>query len=71
MSVTYTTACGSAGPLTHRVRPGMEPVSSWILVGFFTTDPGQELLEFALFDSGVCSWQYYFEKICLFNPTMT
>ena len=31
-SVTYTTAHGNAGSLTHWVRPGFEPESSWILV---------------------------------------
>jgi len=36
MSVTYTTA--------HRVRPGLEPASSWIPVGFVTTEPQEELL---------------------------
>ena len=30
----YTTAHGNAGSLTHRVRPGIEPTSLWILVGF-------------------------------------
>jgi len=30
--VTYTTAHGNAGSLTHWVRPGFEPESSWILV---------------------------------------
>ena len=43
-SVTYTTACGNAGSLTHWERPGTEPISSWILVGFITTEPQQELL---------------------------
>ena len=33
-SVTYTTAHGNAGSLTHLARPGFKPVSSWILVGF-------------------------------------
>ena len=33
-SETYTTAHGYAGSLTHRVRPGIEPVSSRMLVGF-------------------------------------
>ena len=33
-SATYTTAHSSAGSLTHWVRPGIEPRSSWILVGF-------------------------------------
>ena len=32
-SVTYTT-CGNAQSLTYWGRPGMEPTSSWILVGF-------------------------------------
>ena len=30
-SVTYTAACSNAGSLTHWVRPGMEPTSSWTL----------------------------------------
>ena len=42
-SATYTTAQGNAGSLTHRVRPGIKPVSSWILVGFVTTEPQREL----------------------------
>ena len=29
--VTYATACGIAGSLTHWARPGIEPVSSWRL----------------------------------------
>ena len=33
-SVTYTTAHGNAGSLTHWASPGIEPASSWILVGF-------------------------------------
>ena len=33
----------NTGSLTHRVRPGIEPVSSWILVGFMTAEPWQEL----------------------------
>ena len=31
-SATYTTAHGNTTSLTHWVRPGIEPVSSWILV---------------------------------------
>ena len=30
-------------PLTHRVRPGIKPASSWILVGLWTTEPQWEL----------------------------
>ena len=37
-SVTYTATHGNA-----RSRPGMKPASSWILVGFITTEPQQEL----------------------------
>jgi len=36
MSVTYTTAHGNTRSLTHWMRPGIEPVSSWILVRFVT-----------------------------------
>ena len=39
MSETYTTAHGNAGSLTHRARPGIEPVSSWILVRLVSTEP--------------------------------
>ena len=39
MSVTYTTAQGNAGSFTHWARPGIEPASSWILVGFIATEP--------------------------------
>ena len=42
-SVTYTTAHSNAGSLTHWARPGIEPVSSWILTGFVTAEPWQEL----------------------------
>ena len=33
-SATYTTAHGNAGSLTHWARPGIEPATSWFLVGF-------------------------------------
>ena len=34
MFVTYTTAHSKAGSLTHWVRPGFEPETSWFLVRF-------------------------------------
>ena len=37
-SATYTTAHGNTGSLTHW-RPGIKPMSSWILVEFITTEP--------------------------------
>ena len=40
--MTYTTAHGNAGSLTHWVRPGIEPTSSWILVRFISSVPQQE-----------------------------
>ena len=43
VSATYTTAHGNTESLTHRVRPGIEPSSSWIVVGFVTVEPQQEL----------------------------
>ena len=33
-SATYTTAHGNTGSFTHWARPGMEPATSWFLVGF-------------------------------------
>ena len=39
MSATYTTVHGNARSLTHGVRPGVEPASSWTLV-----EPQRELL---------------------------
>ena len=43
VSATYTRAHSNAGSLTHRVRPGIKPASSWILVGFVSAEPRWEL----------------------------
>ena len=44
MSATYyTTAHGNAGSLTHWLRPGIEPATSWFLVRFVSDAPQQEL----------------------------
>ena len=43
-SVTYPTAHGNARSLAHRVGPGMETASSWILVTFVSAEPQCELL---------------------------
>ena len=40
----YNTAHCNARLLTHGVRLGIEPASSWILVGFVSAEPQQELL---------------------------
>ena len=44
MSTTYATAHGNVGSLTHWARPGIEPVTSWFLVGFISAAPPWELL---------------------------
>ena len=38
-SVTYTTAHGDAGSITHWARPGIEPKTSWFLVRFIYAVP--------------------------------
>ena len=42
-SLIYTIAHGNTGSLTHWVRPGIKPASSWILVGFVSAAPQWEL----------------------------
>ena len=42
-SATYTTAHGNARSLTHWVRPGIEPTTSWFSVGFVSAMPRWEL----------------------------
>ena len=58
-SVTYTTMHGNTRSWTHWVRPGIEPPSSWILVGFITAEPWWELLNFFFF---------FFFFFCFFGP---
>ena len=40
-------------PLTHWMRPGIEPTSSWILVGSVTAEPWWELQYFIIFDATI------------------
>ena len=42
----YATAHGDTRSLNHRVRPGIESTSSWILVGFVTM---MEILSYCIF----------------------
>ena len=51
MSVIYTTGHSYTGSLTHWVRPGSEPTSSWILVRFLTAEPRWEILKISLHPS--------------------
>ena len=54
--LTYTTAHGNDRSLTHWVRPGIEPMSSWIQVGFVIAEPQWELPNYHFFMS---SWLDY------------
>ena len=49
MSTTYTTAHGNTGSLTHWARPGIEPATLWLLVGFISAEQLQELPNFLIF----------------------
>ena len=44
--MTYTTAHGNTGSLTHWARPGVEPPNLWLLVGFVSAALQWELLIF-------------------------
>ena len=78
MSATYTAAQGNARSLTYWVRPGIKPASSWIQVGFVTTEPPQELpgnnilndyailLSFHYTNSQECRFLWIMSKIHLF-----
>ena len=43
VSATYTTAHSKTGSLTCWARPGVEPVSSWMLVRFVSAEPWRKL----------------------------
>ena len=49
VSATYIATYGNARSLSHWMRPGMEPTSSWILVRFLSAEPQWESLLFPPF----------------------
>ena len=59
VSSTYTSVSGNAGSLTHWARPGIEPASSWILVGFLT-----HWATVGTLDSFACEYSYSPCTIC-------
>ena len=61
VSVNYTTAHSNVGSLTHWVRPGIEPASSWILVRFVTTEP-QRKLQISAFKNKTIKFQNWQHK---------
>ena len=48
-SSTYSIAHGNTGSSTHWAKPGIEPATSRSLVRFISTEPPQELHQFAFF----------------------
>ena len=78
VSANYTATHGSARSLTHCARPGIEPTTSWILVGFMTTQPHVAFLNLYLMYPSwkpisilpwvLCFWGLF--KV-LFHPKVT
>ena len=58
--VTCRTPHGNARSLTHWVRPGIEPTSSWILVRFVSAEPQWEFsgIIFLIYLSDIVLWVY-------------
>ena len=55
-SVTYTSAHGNTGSLTHWVRLGIEPTTSWFLVGFVSAAPWREFQDPIFFSDEKWLW---------------
>ena len=58
-SAACTTAHGNVGSITHWVRPGIKPASSWMLVRFISAEPRWELQVVVHWMSGQhieCCW---------------
>ena len=67
--MTYAAAPGKARSLTHCARLGIKPTSSWILIGFVSTEAQQELL-FSycwLFKSSL----YILDSVLFFSPEVS
>ena len=45
------------GSLTHQAKPGIEPASSWMLVGFIPTEPQWEVFVVVVFHNNVSHGQ--------------
>ena len=63
MPDSNTTTQSNARSLTHWARPGIEPTTSWLLVGFVYAAPQQEFQSFCFVDSILS----YFALLC-FKP---
>ena len=71
-SATCNTAHGNARHLTHWVRTGIEPTTSWFLVGFTSTVPWWELQEFDTFLCiGRCKCQGSLKSLLGYAPQLS
>ena len=66
VSSTYTSAHSNAGSLTLWTRPGIEPKSSWTLVGFVTSEPQRELRINAFLIYDIFNSQWVYQKTCIY-----
>ena len=72
LSATYTTAHGNTRSLTHWVRPGIEPASSWIPVRFVSAKPLWELGKyFFVYLPFLFSWENIHFSFFPFSPLHT
>ena len=62
---------GNAGSLTHWARPGIKPLSSWILVGLVTAEPWWELLTQNIFNHLFFKWGTKLRKIQIYSIKMS
>ena len=71
LSVTHTPGHGITGSLTHWARPGIEPASSWILVGFVISElqwnSWSAFLFIESFKLLVCSDLFFHVFCCFFQ----
>ena len=58
-----TIAHGNNGSLTHRARPGIEPSTSWLVVGFVFAAPQWEFPEQCFFAMTFCCTIIYASMI--------
>ena len=68
VSVTYTTAHGNAGSLTHWERPEIVPATSWFLVRFISAVTHWELSSLPI--SFLSPSSSTLETICLFSVSV-
>ena len=62
----YATAHSNTGSLTHWVRPGIKPATSWLLVGFDSTVPQRELRDIHFSNNS-----FFFFKVPIHNGFKT